>query len=202
MRQQAGTSTSLSKPLIGFAGRKGAGKATAAQPLLQLGYASVAFADPVRRAVCALLGISICELEGHLSKETIFQPFNLSANGLIHSMRAEWGMSRISESIWIDVAKKEIQDYFLNPVVNGVVVKDVRTEAEARAVREMGGMIIHINREIAESRITERGICVNHGVDCVVENADSITALQQGVLAAMGLCLWDRPAAISQASVI
>ncbi len=171
MRQQR-TSASLSKPLIGLAGKRCAGKSTAAEALLMFGFAKVAFADPVKCAVSSLLGISVDALDKHLYDETIIQPFNLSAKGLIHSMRAEWGMANIRESIWIDIARKRIEEYLLDPGVAGVVVMDIRSEAEARVVREMGGMVIHINRESNQYGLPERSMSIDHSVTVLLRMLD------------------------------
>ena len=149
-------------PLIGLIGKKRTGKDTFAAVLMEKhGYERVAFADPLRQAALEL--------------DPIVGTFPLNAEGITRVR--EWRLSDVIDSIGWEKAKdyvpevrrilqrfgteaiRKIDDDFwiraafakidaAREVGSPVVVTDVRYPNEADAIRDAGGYIVRITRDL------------------------------------------------------
>lgn len=164
-------------PVIGFAGRAGAGKTTAALCLVAtMGYCLMSFADPLRDMLRAV-GLTAEDLSAgkeipHLLLGGKTPRFALQTLG------TEWGRKTISEELWIGLARHR-----LNRALDAgerIVFDDVRFANEAQMVRVIGGIVIHIDRPglppISQAHASEAGLpaqLIDHHV-----SADSPEELQ------------------------
>jgi hypothetical protein len=158
--------------IIGFAGRKRSGKSTAAEHLEKLGFIRMSFADPIREMVKFLLvavGLEFSvEWLMNAGKETSVHPLGRSTRYLMQTLGTEWGRELVNPRMWVLIAKARIED--LDSAVS-VVFDDVRFEDEAAMIRELGGIVVHIDRPLGEVdyHVSEAGIC-EHESDYFLDN--------------------------------
>lgn len=167
----------MNKTIIGLAGRKQSGKTSAAMHLEKSGFVRLSFAYPMRRMLSILLydfGYSQDDIELMLTKgkEVPLLPFEQSPRHLLQTLGTEWGRNCIHPDLWVLVAKQKI----LSAEADYIVLDDVRFENEAAMIRELGGLIIHIDRGglMTDSHASEHGID-DHEADAFVDNDHSLT---------------------------
>jgi hypothetical protein len=129
--------------VVGLAGPIGAGKSTAARALGMLGYRVASFATPLK-AVCyqifAPLGAEYRHFFGsQADKAELIANLGTSGRRILELVGTE-GFRAAVPDVWVRAG--------LVPRFPGerIVLDDVRYENEAFALREAGGLIIHLNR--------------------------------------------------------
>lgn len=165
--------------IIGLAGRKQSGKTLAAQMLVgDFGYNKISFADPLRTMLCDFLrrfGIPYSNAWRLLTidKEEIIEPIGKSGRQLLQTLGTEWGRNLVHPDVWV-MAMNGRTSHELNYVFD-----DIRFENEASFIREMGGIMIHVQRDAVEQsgdyHASEAGIRFLPG-DIRAENNASIDA--------------------------
>jgi hypothetical protein len=110
--------------IIGLAGFAGAGKDTAAEALIAAGWERRAFADPLKDIARDLGWNGEKDDHGRRLLQTLGQ-----------SVRAHLGAH-----VWIDATLDDIEPG------DRVVVTDVRYPNEAAAIRQLGGVLVRIER--------------------------------------------------------
>ena len=169
--------------IVGLTGRARAGKDTVAGILRERrGFVQLSFAAPMRQMVCSLLGVDLAELDR--IKE---QPHDLfggkTPRFAMQTLGTEWGRETIEPNLWVRcclaAASREVARG------GSVVISDCRFENEASAIRDAGGLVLHIRRPgqaIAESaHKSEAGVAFVPG-DILIENGGSLDALALEVL--------------------
>ena len=146
----------VSIPVIGIAGRAGAGKDTAADVVEAVaGFERIAFADPVRAGLAAMFdGYGIGEyLQPGRKEEPIPGLHGHSARTLMQTLGTEWGRDRVNRNIWTQALVRQVRiaEELGAP---GVVIPDVRFPNEAYAVHSMGGEVwrIHASERLGAGR--------------------------------------------------
>jgi hypothetical protein len=129
--------------LIAFTGYKGHGKTTAAQALVDQGAERVRFAQPLKRMLSAL-GLSWMEIDGHLKEQPCETLGGRTPRHAMQMLGTQWGRGLIYPNLWIDLWKGEAQLELSEG--EDVVCDDLRFPSEAEAVRELGGLIVRIER--------------------------------------------------------
>lgn len=137
--------------LVGLSGYATAGKDTAAEALLNVGWFQGSFAEPLKEALYVL--DPIVEARGS-SDGMLYARVRDVVNvydwdkakklcpeirTLLQRMGTEVGRGLFGENFWVEQAMKKIYPY--------TVFTDVRFPNEAEAVREAGGLVIRINRD-------------------------------------------------------
>jgi len=167
-------------PLIGLAGFARSGKDTVATRLVgRHGYFQDSFAAPIRRFVSQLLNITLEQLEK--IKDDPYPLLNTTPRYMMQSVGTEWGRNLIDQNIWIKLAMNRAEHYRKMGVP--VVLSDIRFENEAQAVRDAGGIVIHVIRDKSiqvNEHASENGIYLHPG-DYGLENFGTITELFLGV---------------------
>jgi hypothetical protein len=171
-------------PIIGIAGPARAGKDTLARALIYAfdGTGVVieqrSFAEPIRRFICQIIGTGLKGLEA--SKE---DPHPLLAGKspryAMQTLGTEWGRQLIGENFWCDLALARALSA-RNDEGIGTVFSDVRFENEASAIRNAGGVIVHIRRPgvgIQSNHASESGVAVGSR-DWCFDNSASIHELE------------------------
>jgi hypothetical protein len=154
--------------LIAFTGPAGSGKTTAAEALMEQGWARVKFADPLKNMLrtfymsCGIddYGYIEARIEGDMKEEPC--PF-LRGRTPRHAMQTlgtEWGRSCIAPDVWVSAWRTRVAG-LLNRGVD-VVTDDCRFENEAEAVRALDGKVVRILGR-------EKGIPGNHASEKLVE---------------------------------
>lgn len=144
----------MSAPIIGLIGKKRSGKDTFAAALGEShGYTRVAFADPLRAALLRMdpvVDSYITDQEDveyyHLSEvvETIGWELAKDTVPEVRRLLQTFGTDAVrtlDEGFWVRAAVDSIE-----AVEGPVVVTDVRFPNEADAIRNLGGLLVRINR--------------------------------------------------------
>jgi hypothetical protein len=155
----------IKSPIIGIAGPARAGKDTLARALIAafertgVVIEQRSFAAPIREFICQIIGTGLKGLE-----EVKEDPHPLlngkSPRYAMQTLGTEWGRQLIGENFWCDLALARAISA-RNDEGIGTVFSDVRFENEAAAVRQSGGVIIHIRRPgagIQSSHASEVGV--------------------------------------------
>ncbi|WP_312299161.1 deoxynucleotide monophosphate kinase family protein [Stutzerimonas nitrititolerans] len=167
--------------LIGLHGLARTGKDTAAAYLTaQFALYSYAFADPLKAAIAQLFNLTHEHMEGTL-KEALLPGIGKSPRQLMQLLGTEWGRQQVHPELWLLLAQQNIgyqlevdQSHY-----NGVVIRDVRFENEAKWIRRQGGHVVHILRPDAQAvalHSSESGIAI-HDNDSVVHNEGTLDDL-------------------------
>lgn len=133
--------------LTGFEGRvAGVGKDTAADYLLQYHrsqFRSLAFADPIRRAMREVFGWDDSYF-AHPKKNEVDERYGISPRKAMQTLGTEWGRNMINSDLWLILAGQKAL-----PLVDAgfdVLITDCRFENEAKWIRKNGGVVWHIDR--------------------------------------------------------
>lgn len=130
--------------IIGFAGKGESGKSTAAAYLvLEHGFTEFNFADPLKKAAAALIGEDLELYYDHKSKAEIISWLGISRRTLMQLLGTECVRDRIADDFW---TRRMEHDIFLedNPYI---VIGDVRFVNEARMIKDLGGIIVLLERD-------------------------------------------------------
>lgn len=151
--------------LVGIAGRKRTGKDTAARIFIARGWHADSFAAPIRAMVEAIAG----PLSDDNRERPITWLGGKTRRQLMQTLGTEWGRQMIHPELWVRSLLRRVQG-------RRAVIPDVRFENEASAIRDAGGIIVHISRPAASTddlHISEAGIAVQR-TDFVLRNEGSL----------------------------
>lgn len=162
----------MKRTIIGLAGPKQSGKTAAALKLEKSGFVRHSFATPLKNMTRRLLmdfGYSFDRVDNYINscKELVLPEIGKSARHLMQTLGTEWGRHHINNDLWVMAARKSLE----RCEDNLIVFDDVRFENEATMIRELGGLIIHIDRGdmVTDEHASEQGIAV-HPDDAFVDN--------------------------------
>lgn len=140
------------------------------------GFVRCSFADSLRALLIGLLiglDFDFNEIETFMQegKEWTIPGIDKSFRQLMQTLGTEWGREMIHPDIWVMIERCRIES--LSDM--NIVFDDVRFENEAALIREMGGLIIHIDRGdlILDLHSSEAGIDI-HPADIYVSNDHSL----------------------------
>lgn len=170
--------------LIGLCGAAGSGKDTVAKILRsRQGFVCVSFAAPIYRAVAAITGLSVEELQDRRTKEATLPWLDASPRTLLQTLGTEWGRDIVDRDIWIKLAMREAAG------LRRAVLADVRFANEAQAVKDDGGVVWRVTRPAvlldgpAADHASEAGL-PDWLIDDVIDNDAGLDALEAAVEAA------------------
>ena len=136
--------------IIGLTGKARSGKDTVADLLLAMlnpKYVKMAFADPMKDALQYGLGLTPEQLDGDL-KDVEDQMYDCTPRRMMQTLGTEWGRELIHRDVWVIAMRKR--------VTSNTIISDVRFNNEADMVRDMGGRMIHVFRQIGRASCRER----------------------------------------------
>ena len=173
--------------LVGIAGRKGVGKDTVADYLVQHhGYVRKSFADPIKTTVVDLFRLEPHQMEGD-EKEAIDPRHNLSPRQMMQLVGTDMFRRMVRDSFWTDY----FTEWFLRqPDGTRVVVPDVRFQNEVDVIKSLGGIVIRIDRNndtvdgrhlLKDMHESEIGVSSLQQIDQVIMNDDTITHLCENI---------------------
>lgn len=125
--------------LIGLVGKKGAGKDTVADFLIEKkGYNKKAFADPLKKVVQALFLLDETQVHDQSLKEITDPRWSLSPRQMMQLVGTNLIRTNLGEDFWLKHIElgRENLDF--------IVISDVRFQNEADWVRKKGGILIRI----------------------------------------------------------
>ena len=160
--------------VIGIAGKARTGKDTVAEFIISAngGY-RYSFADPLR-AMLVPLGIDMNDPYWRARKELPIPAIGVSPRRLMQTLGTEWGREMVHPDIWVSLARQRLLDR--GP---GMIIPDVRFDNEAKWVRKVGGLIIHLERpgvEEVEQHSSEDGVSVEMS-DLTIKNDGTLDQL-------------------------
>ncbi len=178
--------------IVGIAGPAGSGKDTVAlyvrnqlfpDPRLLKGNQWIALrslAEPMKRFCMDIFGWDHDQLFGPSAGRSTPDPDGVTPRSALQTLGTEWGRV-LREDVWVDYLLKSRQ---ANEIT---IVTDVRFPNEARKIREVGGIIVHVrgrNEDGDKSHASEThvgtGSLMVEG-DVVVFNTGTLEDLECGV---------------------
>lgn len=131
--------------LIGFAGRAGAGKTTAARYLCErYGFTRVRFAGPLKDMMRAL-GLTDAEVEGDRKEAPCDLLCGRTPRQAMQWLGTEWGRDLLGPDFWVEAWSRQAQGVL---VAGGrVAIDDVRFLNEASKIWGFGGIVVKIVAE-------------------------------------------------------
>lgn len=138
-------------PLVGLIGPAGAGKTTVANMLRERhAYMVLSMADPMKDMLGALLsglGLGHEWMEDRQLKEAPIPIIGVSYRKLAQTLGTEWGRDRIDPALWVRLCAHKVKE--LRSVHQEcIVVHDVRFANEAGMIRQSGGHLVRVNRQV------------------------------------------------------
>jgi len=163
------------KKLIGLTGRARSGKDTVGKYLMMHhNFHRMAFADPLKDAMAAIFGVAVEEFHCEKLKDEIEPHWGITRRFMLQhgadALRAKFGQ-RLFVERWV-------RGFLQVADTEHVVVTDVRFEAEAEAIRSLGGVIINVHRDAAgldgraAEHLSEQALA-DHLIDRIVINNGS-----------------------------
>lgn len=167
--------------IIGLAGPARSGKTTAGDYLFHTHqFMTYAFADPLKQAVAAILGISAAEVEESKAQviDWLADAKLTTPRELMQQLGTDFCRERVHPQLWVratarrierDIERKREMEILRSKAVETQnrmfpgdqvaftaqpfkgVITDVRFENEAEYIRSLGGRILHIIRHKRES---------------------------------------------------
>jgi hypothetical protein len=170
--------------LIGLAGRAGTGKSTIARLLCeQHAFVEVAFADPIKRALAAMLDLPSAYFHDPFTKDLPIDWLrNTTPRRLMQTLGTGWGRQMIADDLWLILARRRIERLTAQAErehIAGIVISDLRYADEAAFVRAQGGTVWHIVRPAppVEAHSSEAGITAQPG-DRTCDNTGDLDRLE------------------------
>ena len=171
--------------IVGFAGKAGAGKDTAALALINEGWYKYSFAQPIRDGLEAMFGIPQKDMfDTHLKNQSNYK-YGRSIRYMLQTLGTEWGRNMMSNEIWIQRGMEICSQH------EKVVIADVRYKNEAQAIRDAGGIIVEIVKHDPEyDKLVEIGGIIEHSSEeplprefiyVTIENQSDIKTLWEQV---------------------
>lgn len=140
-------------PIIMLSGRKGAGKDTVADHLIEkYGYVKISFAEPLKDACKAIFGFSDAQVNHSLLKETVDEYWEYTPREVLQCVGTELfrdalgqALPKIGNEIWIRALERRVMR-LKNDGITNIVITDARFENEVECGRRIGATIIKIDR--------------------------------------------------------
>lgn len=143
------------KPIIiGITGKKFNGKDTLGNYLAKYGYNRLAFADPLKDVIRSIFNFDDEQLYGE-NKEIPDEYWKISPRAVMQFVGTDLFrhqthkiLPNIGSNIWIEVIRRKIIKIWENNPKQKIVLTDLRFPNEINLIRELGGIIIRVKRNI------------------------------------------------------
>ena len=130
--------------LIGITGKTRSGKDTVAKYLWeQHEFSRIALADPLKIAARSIFGLSHEQVFDDSLKEEVIPYWGMSPRQLFQQLGTEAVKGTFGEDTWV---RRWLISYSVLSKTDHVVVPDVRFDIEAETIRNLGGIIIEVQR--------------------------------------------------------
>ena len=178
--------------ILGICGKKRSGKDTAGEYLIQkYGYVRYAFGDPVKDVCRVMFKFTEEQLYGD-KKEVLDPRWGITPREAFQKIGTDFGQHFLHKIIpdltgevrmrrfwtkhfelWLDEQMKT------NPEIK-VVITDVRFKHEVKLIKQLGGVVLKIERDtkVNDSHISETEV-ENIGANTVIENNGTLDDLYQ-----------------------
>lgn len=128
--------------IVGLGYQKGSGKDTLADLMVKhLGYKKISFADPLKRGLMEMLGLSHEQVYGS-QKEVVDHYWGRSPREMLQFVGTDLMRRQFDASVWVRSTLRAIER---EPQTNWVV-PDCRFPNEGLAISAMGGILVKVER--------------------------------------------------------
>lgn len=167
--------------IIGFAGRKGSGKDTCADILVQhYGFDKRAFATPLKSFCQQLFLLSDDQLWGNL-RDIVDDRYGHTPRQLLQKFGTDFIRDCISPNFWVDRFST-----WYKAQSGSVVVSDVRFQNEVATIQQLGGRVYLVERPdiaVFDHHKSEEAESLK-GLNGIITNDRDVQALKERVIAA------------------
>tara|TARA_S200002703_G_C3758194_1_gene233344 strand:+ start:435 stop:956 length:522 start_codon:yes stop_codon:yes gene_type:complete len=135
----------MGKIIIALTGPKGVGKSSIAKKIESQDWQDrciLSFAEPLRRMASHLMPMQNMT-DPELKEAPIDWLGGKTPRQILQSLGTDWGRNMVSPTIWIDTMRRIITEQAFDTII----IDDCRFENEADMVREMGGIVVGLERE-------------------------------------------------------
>lgn len=135
----------MGKIIIALTGPKGVGKSSIAKEIESQDWQDrciLSFAEPLRRMVSHLMPMQNMT-DPELKEAPIDWLGGKTPRQILQSLGTDWGRNMVSPTIWIDTMRRIITEQAFDTII----IDDCRFENEADMVRDMGGIVVGLERE-------------------------------------------------------
>lgn len=142
--------------LIGITGKKGVGKDTVADFLVDTyAYNKYAFADPLKRGCMEMFGLNYDQV--YETKEVLDEYWGITPRYILQTIGTDLVRENFDKNFWVLRLEKDIKKKILS---NNIVISDVRFQNEVDMIRKYNGIIIKVEREThyVDVHISEKGL--------------------------------------------
>lgn len=179
-------------PIIGIAGKIGAGKDTVAKIIAELypefRFHTVAFADRLKAAVAAMTGLPADTEFTRDLKETYCDALGLTYREALQEV-GEAMRNGVSKDVWVNAL------FAAKPQDANWIITDVRYQNEYRAIVERGGIVLRVTRGYnphpASSHVSERELD-SVPLPTIINNS-SLDALKDATIKIIAECVMPHP---------
>lgn len=126
--------------IVGITGRKGSGKNAACETMH--GWDTMSFAGPLKKVCAIVFGLTTEEMSNPEKKEALMDRWPYETPRVVLQKVGTDMFRNIYPDVWVENLKDRVKA----SVCQDVVITDVRFENEARAIRELGGYIVRVER--------------------------------------------------------
>lgn len=163
--------------LIGFAGRSGSGKDTAAflvsglcAPTVRI--RKLSFASPIKYGLVELFGFpDVSYFEDRVKKETVHIEYsNKTPRQLMQWMGSDIFRNQVSDRHWNQIMRRKIETIMKNHTADLIMVTDVRFPDEVELIKELGGRVFYIDSD-QRNNLHSKG---THISETIVEQTKSM----------------------------
>lgn len=168
--------------LVGFGGKAGAGKDTAADVLVkQYGFSKTGFAVSVKDACRSIFRFSDEQLYGDQTHKNTPDPFwGFSPRAAMQAL-GDTLRDRLDPDVWVRALERRVAA----PAAAGfpIAVIDLRYENEANLIKKLGGILIRVDRPTSLSGVeathrSESALDSFSGWDFIIDNTGTQLALE------------------------
>lgn len=161
--------------IIGICGKKFHGKDTIADYLIQrYGFTKVSLADPLKKGVQEIFGLTDNQLWGN-SKEEVDPYWGISPREILQVVGTECfrktfgeNFPHIGENFWTMALERKIERLIKNGIEN-IVIADIRFPNERDLIKKYNGVLFRVDREILsdDHHVSE---CMDLQPDFIIKN--------------------------------
>lgn len=140
--------------LLALCGPKGSGKSVVADTLVAGGFYLHRFAGPLKQMLQNGFDLTDAQVNGDQKETPTDKLCGLTPRYAMQTLGSEWGRDLMHADLWVAAWKNEIRNWetrfrktllYLSGTLD-IVTDDLRFPNEEKAVRELGGTIIRVER--------------------------------------------------------
>jgi hypothetical protein len=164
--------------IIAFTGLIGSGKTTAARYLAhKWGFTRIRFAQPMKDMLLAL-GLNEAHTDGDLKNRPMSALNNHTPRYAMQKLGTEWGRKCMGEDFWINAWLTSVHRHGITE--GRIVVDDARFPNEYEAIKNLGGVVIRVERpgivrgeheseqhDLPYDHLLRNGLTIDHLYDAI-----------------------------------